>query len=482
MYRRTRTHRRRYTARVTRPQLITALTLVTIICAGLALLLLPERDATPQGAVPLVPFAPSEVRRVDVEQADGGVQRLTRTEPDRWEIEFGPEGAQVRWPAATDRVRGFLRILDRLRAMPASEAPAVPPQVIARITDDSGQTITLGLPASTLGGRAVVELTRPGFAPSHFVTSDELSRLLAGGGLANWLDPRPFAPIDGQVEEIVVESAGGAMRLARSGSGWRIEEPFASAAEPALVEELLAGLQTLPFRAPRAGAPEGGESGGTLVRLRTQARRPTADGGLQTVSREHTLRTAAAPDAGGSVRCTIEAVSPDGPVAGPLAADVDAARLSELVRQPPFYLSRRTLAVPEGDLAGVAVTYPDGPTFRWERPPGEGWTKASAEAPDAAGSSLDSLARLLTQVNAPVVVWVGEADPPEATLVAMLEPLALGGAALAEAELWVGRPPGAPADARAHAVLVREGVARYYPPEGDVSAVAWIASQDPKRR
>ena len=123
---------------MTRSQLVTMLVLVTVICLGSAALLLPERGAADAEPARLVPFAPSEVVSVTVEPTGGAAQRLIRTDADRWVIELragadGAGGDVVRWPASIDRVHGFLRILDRLRATPAEPAEGQEPASWIRI-------------------------------------------------------------------------------------------------------------------------------------------------------------------------------------------------------------------------------------------------------------------------------------------------------------------------------------------------------------
>ncbi|VAX42783.1 hypothetical protein MNBD_PLANCTO03-625, partial [hydrothermal vent metagenome] len=111
---------------MTRSQIITALVLVMVICLGLSALLLPERDGRTPTPTRLVAFSPSEVAALEVRLPSGAQQKLTRVAPDRWEIRLGETS---RWPASTERVRAFLRILDRARGLPATETP---PQVSTR--------------------------------------------------------------------------------------------------------------------------------------------------------------------------------------------------------------------------------------------------------------------------------------------------------------------------------------------------------------
>jgi hypothetical protein len=476
---------------VTRSQLITLLTLVTIICLGSAVLLLPQREGAAVEQVRLVPFQPSEVREVVVEPVDGPAQRLLRAGAEGWEIELPPtrEGepttgagaAPVRWPAATDRVHGFLRILDRLRGVPAPADAAAAPELRARISSDDGRTTTIGLPATPLGGRAVVHVEDGGGDPRSLVTTDELNRLLGGPGLAGWLDSRVFAGVKGQPIEIAIASGGSEMRLSRAGGGWRLSAPFAAPAEAALVEELVRGLQMLPFIA-RTAPPSPDAADGlpaTTITLLAEVRRPGTDGEIVSEQTAHSLRTLGAPDPGGAIAAKIEAarVAPQAsgtpPTAGPLTVEIDGARLTALVRQPEFYLSRRTLDATPGDIHAFAVAYPDGRDQRWERA-GQGWTAPGGPVPPAGAAALDGLAALFTEATAPVAAWVGEEDAPQTSEVAAIRCLGFGGAELTSVRLAVGPLPGPGADARQHAIVTTAGIARYYAPEAAVDALRWI--------
>ncbi|HZW08613.1 MAG TPA: hypothetical protein VFF69_01800 [Phycisphaerales bacterium] len=471
---------------MTRSQLITLLVLVTIICLGSALLLLPERRVTALQPERLVQFAPSQVREVVVEPAGGPAQRLLRTGPDRWEIELPAqgEGAAVRWPAATERVHGFLRILDRLRAAPA-EAPGAAPALWATIVAEGGERVAIGLPAAPLGGRAVVQAGPDRASARPLVTTDELNRLLVGPGLSGWLDPRVFAGIEGQPVEVAVLSGGDEMRLVRSGGGWRIGSPFEAAAEASLVQELLVGLQALPFTAADASvaAERSGAPAATSVRIVTEARRPAAGGEVVAEQATHELRTLGAPDAGGRIGATVEilesaAEGSEATAAGPLHVELDASRLTALVRQPAFYLARRVLHGTAGDIHGFVFQYPSGAERRWDRV-GEGWAVAGAPVPPAGAAALDNLAALLTETPAPIAAWAGEAGAPGAEPVAEIACLGFGGAEIGRLALSVAPPPAAAADQRQHAVAITAGVARYYPPEAVVEILRWIVDSEP---
>ncbi len=485
---------------MTRTQLITALVLVMVICLGLSALLLPEAtDRTPTRAR-LVAFPPSEVALVEVRLPDGSVQTLTRIAPDRWQIELA---GTTRWPASTGRVRAFLRILDRSMGIPATETPP-PAATTLTITNALGEATTLGLPAQFLGGRAVVHVQaddapEPTPTPTPFITTDELPRLLAGGGILHWLDKRAFAGIEGRVTAITITSAAETMTIRRSGTGWRIESPFVAPAEASLIDELVAGLQTLPFANASAflGRDEQlpPSADATTITLTALTRRPLSVGSFSSETLIHTLTTTGPVGQSGRVPVSLSASTPDAQPPGKrhphnqnentlglLAATIDAARLGEIVRRPSFYIARRAVGAQPTDIQSLSLTLPDGTTLRVARTSssltGTGWTRDAEPVSRDEALAIDALLALLTQAPAAVTAW-SESPPADATALATITAHGLGGLALATVDLAVAPLPGAAEDTRAFALVTTGGISRYYAPESAVAAVRWVAGLSP---
>jgi len=478
---------------VTRAQLITALLLVTVLCAGLAALLAPEAAENTPKPARLVAFPPSEVVRVEVRLADGSTQRLSRQTPDSWWIELPAhnqphDAPPIRWPASSERVRAFLRILDRAQGVPAEDAAEPAAHTTVTLTSEGGQAATITLPASTLGGRAVVFVgSGDGTARSPLLTTDELPRLLAGGGMLNWLDPRAFAGLDGQITGLSITTPAGEMRLGRAGAGWRIASPFDAPAEAGLVDELLESLQTLALASPSTEVATPGDSA-TRITLTTVARRSGADGSVQTRTARHTLATAGAVGQSGQAAVVLEGASdaphdphdphdPDADRIGPLGGTIDAARLAEIVRQPAFYIARRASTAQPSDIRSLRLTLPSGEVIEVARTDA-GWAREGVELAAADAGGVESLVELLTLREASVAAW-SETAPAGGQHLAAIEGQGLGGLTIANAGLAVSPLPGQAEDTRAHAVLLDSQIARYYSPESAVEAVRWVAGLTP---
>ncbi len=506
----------RYTQFVLRSKLITILLLVTVICLGLSLLLMPQPDAIDARPESLMPFPPSGVTEVALAAGDHGSQRLVRMgiTADRWELRLeGEDGApEIRWPVGSDRVRAFLRILERLRGMPSDKTTGEPAGVVASrltVTSGDGAAFTLGLPHGSLGGRAVVTVESPE-GPRTYSTTDELPRMLGGVGVGEqgflaWIDARAFAGIEGDVTRVEVVSGGGqpggALVLEQRRGGWRIASPFDEAAEDALVEELVRGLQMLPMAEGRAARSEPPRDA-TAISLTAEQRQAWGDGGDgadgTVVSRSvvHRCVTLGPVSGGGRVPVLLSAVQEAGGgtgrgtgrgtgaadsaeeqsfVFGPLTASVDAERLRDLVRQPAFYLARRALRAEPSDVRALRVVLPSGTEVRAERD-GEGWVRDGEPVGAQEASAIESLVELMTVGVAAVAAWSQGGELRGSELLATVACEGFGGLTLETVRFGVAGLPAPAEDTRLHALLTVGNVLRYYPPEAGVgAAAAWIA-------
>ena len=471
---------------MTKGKLITALVLMTIVCLGLSALLLPDSGLQGPVAERLVPLSPSQVAAVEVRPAGAEADTLLRDGPDAWSILLaGQTGDErVRWPADADRVRGFLRILDRLRAEPAEQPAADAPATIVRISGEKGEDCELGLPLSSIAGRSIVQRTLPGGATGAFVTTDELSRLLTRGGLRNWLDTRAFPGAEGQVVGVGVQSAGLEFIVERSPSGWRIQAPFAAPAEASLVEELVDSLRTLPCTPmPDLVVPasDAGASPTTLT-LTTERRQALADNTIEKRTRVSTLRTIGPIGTSGVVPATAQTAGTNGAptdaALGPLTVELDAERLTRAVRRPEFYLARRVLRAAPTDIRGVTIERAPGEVATWTRTDA-GWQGPAGPASETDAQALQGLVELLTQRDAPAAAWMGDGLPQGAQILATVRCAGLGGVSIATVQLGVGPSPEGAEDRRMQALLIADGVGRYYSPESTVDVVRWVAPPPP---
>ena len=468
---------------MSRGKLTTIFVLITIICLGLSALLMPRRDAGAVDAEPLLSFPPSEVTEVVFAGGETEDQRLVRVSGDRWELRIG-ESPEVRWPVASDRARAFLRILDRLRGMP-TDLQGEESTAALTVVGGSGQRVRLGLPAGSLGGRAMVTL-EDGAGVRAYVTSDELPRLLGGRGFVGWMDARAFAGVEGRVTRVEIASGGGAMVLGAVGGGWRIESPFEAAAEPSLVEELVTGLRMLPMA---EGRPERSEppTDATVISVTTESRDAGEDGSVASRVLEHRCVTLGPVSGGGRVPVLLSArVAGGGGLAdmvsdalGPITASVDAARLTELVRQPAFYIARRALRAEPSDVRALDVALPSGAVVRVERD-GEGWRRDGEMVDGAEGAAIESLVELITVGVATVAAWSESGEVEGSQPLATITCGGLGGTTLETVRIGVAGLPAPAEDSRLHALLRVGGVLRYYPPEAGVGrAAAWITGLVP---
>ncbi len=477
-----------------RSKLITILLLVTVICLGLSLLLMPRSDGVDARPEPLLPFPTGTVNGVELAAGAHGTQRLVRVgaAADRWELRLeGENGApEVRWPVGSDRVRAFLRILGRMQGMPSGKTTgedAGVPGFRLTVTAGDGERFLLGLPRGSLGGRAMVTVETPE-GPRAYLTTDELPRLLGEQGFLAWIDARAFAGIEGNVTRVEIVSGRGALVLERRRGGWRIGSPFDEPAEDELVNELVRGLQMLPVAEGREGRAEmveqtGQPTGATALSLTAEQREAGTDGEVASRSVVHRCVTLGPVSSGGRVPVLLSAARVAGADAatgasllfGPLTASVDAERLGELVRQPAFYLARRALRAEPGDVRAIRVVLPSGVEVRAERD-GEGWMRNGEAVGAQEASAIESLVELMTVGVAAVAAWSEGGVLPGSETLATVACEGFGGLTLETIRFGVAGLPPPAEDTRLHALLTVGDVLRYYTPEPGVgAATAWIA-------
>lgn len=466
-----------YTPTEMRQKLTTIFLLITVICLGLALLLAPRSAERTAPAEPLLAFPPSEVAAVEASLPDGSRQRLERTAPDRWVLELDSgEAEPVRWPASADRVRAFLRILDRARGV-ATEQEVSEGAARLAVRSQAGAETTLALPRATLGGRAVVGVTGGGAPDGVYATTDELPRLIGDRGFLPWIDDRAFAGVRGRVVRVEVESGGERLEITREAGAWRIIRPFEAPAEAALVDELVERLRTLPIAEGRVAEVEP-PADATTIRLGAEERLARGDGTVDISESVHRMATLGPVGAGGRAPVVLAAGSgDDAEPLGPLTASIDAASLTELVRRPSFYLSRRALRAEPADVRSLAVTPTGAAAVVVERDGSGGWRMADGGA--AQGPGVERLVELLTSDAAPVAAWSEAGLPEGATVLATVECRGLGGVTLGTVTLGVAPLPEPGQDRRDQALVVSGNVHRYYAPEAAVEAVRWVAGLRP---
>lgn len=451
------------------------LLLVGVICLGLAVLLVPTREiAGAAGPVSLLDVSPGRVAGIAIAES-GVVRRLTRRGPDDWIIELpGPDGQPVRWPASMARVRGFLRILDRLGGVEEPGQAAWVPSATLTVTDDAGEASVIEIDSGTLGGRSRLRVDSGDGAPRTYLASDEITRLATGKGIASWVDARPFAAIEGAVSAIEVRSGLGDMSIVRSGSGWRIERPFEAPAETALVDELLVGLRTLAMTEVGAGEPGEMPEGSTAIEIRSERRSPDGAAGVSIERATHRLETVGQAGSSGLVSIAAIVIGEDGVSMGPVVGRMRLETLTGAVRRPGFYIARRALAGTPGTVETVAIETPGGASGRWART-ASGWQASGGEpaAPEV-GDRLDELMEIMMLLPAEVCAWVGDGLPEGSQVLGRIVCAGPGGAEIGSWRLVAAPLPGPTDDTRVHAALVGGGVARFYTPEQAVEIVRWV--------
>ena len=329
-----------------------------------------------------------------------------------------------------------------------------------------------------------------------------------------------------------IQSGPRAMTLSRVGVRWMMTEPHNARAQSEVVSQTIRDLLSLSMENPTptiqsTATPTQNPNQTTTITLTTQRRTPDANGTVHTQLTHHFLTTIGAADKTGAL-AIIAKVQPDesqDASFGPIAGTVDARTLLGAVHAASVYLDRITLQATQGDVQAIRIEPDNSTPFAWARTtpdaadyPTDTTTPATRWqpiAPDSIGPNpptplkttqkqdsnsqpppsppLDALLTLLTHQQAALCTWVGKDSPtPTSTAPADMQPIAtihcfgLGGLPIGSALLGMAplpdtnAPPGQPS--QSYAVLVRNGVARYYDPRETIGIIRWIVSLNPTHK
>ncbi len=458
--------------------------------------------------------------------------------------ELQPDVSPPSWPINPQRIHSFLRILSTLQGVPLAQPPAdltpiarldfytTQPNPSSNASQDK-PAISLLVDGRSLGGRAIVTVQSAGTPQARvaYQTTDQLLKLFSSPTLDAWLDARPFAllgsPQSQSVQSILgterlvslsIESASRRFTLTRTGSHWDITEPFHVRAQDEVVAQTIASLISLGMTEthllPVGASPTPADpSTSTTITLTTRRPEPQADGSIQHITTRHTLTTLGAPDATGGLSIEAHAADPShqsgmpprGPLFGPVEGKVVAQELLDTIHQPRVYIDRLALRANQSDVLALMVDPGAGTPLVWSR-----LTQANAAAPrwqsiealtltqptapeqpepKAANKTSDvspqinALLALLTHDQASLCEYVGQdATPRDFQPLATIECFGLGHLSIGRAQLGIAPLPSDNATpGPAYAVILRDGIARYYDPRETISLIRWIFSLNPNR-
>ncbi len=324
--------------------------------------------AGPQGG------PPERITRSAVGAEDGvGQWSVTITSPPAG----GEPMPRKSWKLNTDRVGGFLRLLQQARTV---AEPSEAQLEMAKLKGEQWHTIELIAAAGTggsggaakttihlntrvLGGQVLAQVIAAGtdgaaVATRWAVVSDELMRVMSAGAMP-WRETAMLAGVVRDCVGVRIVTGGSSesreIALQRLRSTWRITAPVSGTADGPSIDRVLAALQGLtitdfnepkPGETPTARDTSWTSSPNASITLDITARN---DKGEAAGTREVQLLLGPVADASGrTLLATIDA--------GATVVSVDAQAFAALPTDPAKYLSKRSSDVVIADVARVEFT------------------------------------------------------------------------------------------------------------------------------
>lgn len=328
---------------------------VAVVLAGAAYLLLGQGNVGPDQAA-LISHDPAGVAKLEFDLPGQPTRAAVPDGTGGWELVTMREGVEIeRWPLVLEHVQGAVRLLTTMEGDEASGDGFEPAGTI-RLYDRSGASWTIQFAGERLSGRRVVRIESPdGGATWHRVDSGLIDALIETDPSA-WRDARLLAGLS-QPDRIVLDSGGEKVTFTRVGERWRVVEADATADADA-VQQLMQSLSSLSATRFVGEARDESESAGLGLISVTSSRRSMIEGEMRTVTTRADIRLGAANLSLDAIE--VEVVrwrEGDGQAAGPWTtrAMVPRQRLESIRRGVTAYLSKRTIAVGEGEVGGIDV-------------------------------------------------------------------------------------------------------------------------------
>ncbi|MDX2132674.1 MAG: hypothetical protein SFY69_11550 [Planctomycetota bacterium] len=379
-----------------------SLVLVLVLGAGAWLALrggsAPGPGKSEQPARVLAGLEAARVRSIEVANAAGPIAMLARLDvPDVWVLDARADGVRV--PAQESAVRGAIRVLAELDALPAQEDhDPGEGSVDVRLTLDDGATRAVRIGGTRLGGRVACRLT--GETGSKTVLAEaNVVGLFRRESMEGWAEGALVPAGAGRIAEVTVTRGDARVRLI-AGRRWGMMEPVVTVADAdacaALVRVLTSGGRA---RAGRQASELDDLATLFVVRVRTESRAMKGDG-VESVAVVHTVRGV---DLGaGAVGAVVRAEDDAGRVLwGGWTADVGPGDLEPVLGPAGSYIARVASGVAPADVSGVRIGGPSGAwTLSVERTV-DGWRESSGAALGGADAAqVRALVTLLCETQA----------------------------------------------------------------------------------
>lgn len=312
---------------------------------------------------------------------------------DLWLLE---RAGHPSWPVEAGRVRSMLRIISMTGgerapgthaskdAAPPDSAPATGVTTLSLLAGPE-PILTLELDSGRLQGRALASATDAAGTRTLRI-NDGLHRSITLSNLLSWRERRVLPLLPSDLSRISLSLPDGPIELARLSGRWGLRAPMTAAAEQRTVDALIRTLQLMEtvrfLDASDAPFPET-----PRIRVVAEVDRRDPVGDARTIER-WTIELGGTGPQGGTflARLWSDAVQTRTgtitPRWGPVIAELQADRLSEIPATVEPYIARQLLLVPEADIGSIAMVMgstDDAPRVIYARDL-SGWTVRSVES------------------------------------------------------------------------------------------------------
>lgn len=376
---------------------------------------------------------------------------------DLWLLE---RAGHPSWPVEAGRVRSILRVISMTggeRTPGTQRSENAPPSASATgVTTLSlhagGEPIlTLELDAGRLQGRALASATDASGRRTLRI-DDGLHRSITLSNLLSWRERRVLPRLPSELSRIQLTLPDGPIELARLSGRWGLRAPITTTAEPRAVDALIRTLQLMEsarfLDAHDAPFPET-----PRIRVVAEVDRRDPVGDARTIER-WTIELGGTGPQGGTflarlwsdtVQTRTGAITPRW---GPVIAELQADRLSEIPAAVEPYIARQHVQVPEADIGSIAMVMgsaDDAPRVIYARDL-SGWTvrtvtgesesnQTPARATEADQRAISALLRTLaTSEPEKLTVLASEGALPGGLPIELMD---LGGRPVQNARLFI---------------------------------------------
>lgn len=354
-----------------------------------------SRDAQPASSTRTIGFDPVSISAIE-RLVDDQREILERdpTRLEQWSVHWAQGGMDHRWAVQSNKAKGALRMLStaRIQTLEDDQLNTIGGELLLRQTD--GSSIRIEFDSTSSGGFNTIRIEHrdtQGVATARWFgrIQRRVYDALISTNLRQWRSKQLFELPNSSIRRVELEAGGLSLVLARTSSGWIIQEPFAIHGDTQTIENLIKVLGSLQANGfvddPVDQSTTGLGSPIAKIRLASESRNPSL-----------TIGTRA--DVGGSsVYGQVETEM------GSALVTLKTDQLAKLTAAAEPYIARTPSSATLGSVVGIQINGRDARLrFQAKRELGK-WTIGETQADSVNRDAIDRLIGLLLHEPATVV-------------------------------------------------------------------------------